>query len=147
MEPTGSRPSSRASRLIGWTLGAVATVSVLGFLVAAGVVAWIYEVALPRRSEDKTAAEQQMARENAVAARVSLTEAVKDGRLTDEEIAEAVGGPVWEVQRSESHWLLRARFDSTDPICFSYELTLPLGPGTRVTSTELPSCPAITPGG
>jgi hypothetical protein len=146
VKPTGSRPSSQTSRLIGWTLGAVVAVSVLGFLVAAGVVIWIFEVALPRNAEERAEAERELARAAGAAGQVSLSEAVRDGRLTDDEIAKAVGGPMWDVQRSASSWLLRAEYPGTDPICYSYEVRLPLGPDSRVTSTELPECPTITPG-
>jgi len=147
VKPTGSRPLSRASRLIGGTLGAVAACAILGLLLAGGVMVWYFEVSLPEQITVRAEEEREMARTAAATAPVSLTEAAKDGRLTDDEIAKAVGGPVWDVQRSASHWLLRAKYFATDPICFSYELTLPLGPGTRVTTTELPSCPTITPGG
>lgn len=135
------------SRLIGWVLGTVVAVSVLGLLVAAGVMAWMYEVTLPEHRREKTEAERAMSRTAGAAAQVALSEAAKNGGLTDDEIAKAVGGPMWDVQRSPSRWLVRAEYPGTDPICFSYEVTLPLGPGTRVTSTELPSCPTITPGG
>lgn len=147
MESTGSRPSSRAFRLVGGTLGAVASFAILGLLLAGSAMVWYFEVSLPEQIRVRAEAERKIAHTAAAAAPAALTEAARDGRLTDDEIAKAVGGPVWDVQRSESRWLLRARFEGTDPICYSYELTLPLGPGNQVTSTELPSCPTIRPGG
>ena len=41
-------------------------------------------------------------------------------------------------------WQLVVLFPGTDNLCVTYDLTLPLGAGTTVTRTELPTCPDLT---
>jgi hypothetical protein len=142
-----TQPSGRALRLIGWTLGSVVAAAALVLLLLAGLATWYFQVAAPNHRREISEAEQQMSREAAASAQTALTAAASDGRLTDDEISTAIGGPQWDVRRADASWLVRAKFEGTDPVCFSYDITLPLGPETRVTSTELPNCPAITPAG
>lgn len=136
---------SWASRLLGGALGVLVAVAVLGFLGVAGVVIWAVNVSVPGHQRETTEAEKESARQAAALAQQTLTAAAADGRLTDEEIRAAVGGPVWDLRRTDPVWVLRARFDGTEPVCFSYDITAPLGPATRVTGFELPVCPDITP--
>ncbi|HWS32079.1 MAG TPA: hypothetical protein VN408_04970, partial [Actinoplanes sp.] len=104
-----------------------------------------YGYALPDSWRETVEREQARSRQMAATTQQKLTTGAADGSLTDEEIREAVGGPGWEMQRTDPVWLLRARFDGTEPICFSFEITTPLGPATRVTATELPTCPPDLP--
>ncbi|MET0955467.1 MAG: hypothetical protein ABWY68_05910 [Cryobacterium sp.] len=132
---------------LGWALGSVVAVAVLGFLVVAGLLAWHFGVTAPNGQERIAQDEREMARDAAASAQFALGSAAADGTLTDDEIAQAVGSRVWDVQRADSDWVIRANFQGTDPLCFSFDIGLPLGPDTKATRTELPSCPKITPAG
>ena len=141
------RQATRTGRALGWTAGSVVAVAVLGLLVVAAATIWYFGVSAPNRQWAIAQAEQDMAREAAAEAQTALARAAADGRLTDDEISTAVGGPAWDIRRAEAGWALRANFQGSDPLCFSFEITMPLGPDTRVTGAELPACPEITPAG
>lgn len=111
------------------------------------VLAWVFGVSLPARQDRLADQESAMARERAAAADVALRSAAADGELTDDEIGTAVGGSVWDISRTDATWVIRAVFDATDPLCVSFDVTLPLGPDTRVTRTQLPTCPVIRTAG
>ncbi|WP_344317299.1 hypothetical protein, partial [Actinoplanes couchii] len=68
-----------------------------------------------------------------------------NARLTDEEISEAAAGTAWDLQRTDPVWVLRTDFGSSGPNCFSFDITTPLGPATRVTTTEFSTCPLVKP--
>jgi hypothetical protein len=144
MRPLGST-SSRASRLIGWTLGAVALVALLGYLVVHGAMIYLFEVSIPNGRRAKATAEQERTRQSAAERQSALTAAAADGALADDEIGQVVRVPRWDVQRADAAWVVRVEFPGVQPLCFSYEILLPLGPNTRVTTTELPTCPDIRP--
>lgn len=140
-----TRASGRAFRLVGGTLGSVVAAAVLSLLAVSTVVVWYFEVSAPNRQREISEAEHEIARKAAARAQGVLVSAAADGSLTDEDIREAIGGPQWDIRRDEMTWLVRAKFEGTEPVCFSFEIALPAGPETRVTGTELPECPAITP--
>ncbi len=143
MSPTGAKSSSRAIRLIGWTLGTVGLLALLGYLAVAGSLLWLFGVSLPAGQRAKAEAERQMAQEAAAEAQNELAAAAADGSLPDEEIRKVVGTPRWDVERTDAVWRLRVLFPAMDPVCYSYEITLPLGTEARVTSSELPTCSDI----
>lgn len=128
--------------LIGMLLAAVAVM-----LAFVAIFSWYTNVSWPDHRRQIAEAERDMARDAAAKAEGAMASAAADGRLTDDEIETAVGGPVWDVRRADLSWVIRANFHGTDPLCFSFDITLPLGPDTRVARTELPECPAITPVG
>ncbi|BCJ48485.1 hypothetical protein GCM10010168_75890 [Actinoplanes ianthinogenes] len=141
-----TRSGRRLLRLGGWALGAVAALAVLGVLLFAGGVVWLFAVALPAHARKTAEVERDMARTRGIEAQAALTRAAADGSLTDDEIHDAVGGPVWDVRRMPDRWTVRTELDGGEaPVCFSYDITRPFGPGTSVTATELPTCPPITP--
>ncbi|MDQ0364523.1 hypothetical protein [Catenuloplanes indicus] len=140
-------PRSRKSwapRLAAGALGTVVVLPLLGFLGVAGVVLWMYGVALPNHQREIAEAETELSRQAAATVQQELAMASADGRLTDEEIDEAVGG-AWDLRRTDPAWVLRARFDGTEPLCFSFEITTPLGAATEVAAIELSACPPDLP--
>jgi hypothetical protein len=137
------RRAVKGARLLGWTLATLTAGATL-VLVLPAVGSMIMLHGLREGAERTEETERQMARQWGFEARDALAAAAIDGELTDEEIREAIGGPIWDRQRLEDALVIRASYPPAE--CFSYEITLPLGPPVQVTVTELPTCPAITPG-
>ena len=136
---------SRAASVLGWSLAALVTVATLGFLVVAGLVIWLYHVALPA-GQDRTV--QQQLDDNrrwAAQAQERLVTAAADGTLSDAELKAALGRK-WVADRSGDQRLsILAEHTGTDDgrLCYTYEFTLPLGPQSGVKRTESTDCPAI----
>ena len=136
---------SRAASWFGWSLATVVAVAIVGFLVAAGLVIWLYGVALPAH-HDRTV-DWQLAdnRRWAAQAQQRLVAAAADGTLSDEELDAALGRK-WIADRSSDQRLtLVAEHTGTDEgrLCYTYVLPLPLGPQVQVTRTESTRCPVI----
>ena len=145
MAADNTRSGSRAGRLIGGSVAALAGLAVLAFLLVAGTVAWIFGVALPRHQhkiDDQSLAD---ARSLADHNQSSLASAAADGKLTDTEIT-GVFGRMWTIERSADRWAVTTRSTAgSNDVCFRFDVALPLGPATRVTHSQLPDCPLIGP--
>ncbi|MFI7596588.1 hypothetical protein [Actinoplanes sp. NPDC049681] len=142
-ENTGT--ASRALRLIGGSVATLAGLALLAFLLVAGVVVWVFGVALPRHQHAIDDESLAVARGFADRSQQRLVSAVADGELTDAEVT-AVVGTMWTDERSADRWGVTTRYPAgSKDVCFRFDIALPLGPGARVTHTELPDCPLIGP--
>ncbi|MFD7864583.1 hypothetical protein [Streptomyces sp. NPDC059783] len=84
--------------------------------------------------------------EERLAKKTGLTEyrlrtAVRDGTLTDPEIAYAAGGR-WSVERAPSTIRVAVRY-SPEEACYAYEVKQPLIDATAVRKHRLDRCPAV----
>jgi len=140
-----TRTGSRAFRLFGGSLAALAGLGVLVFLLVAGTVAWMFGVALPRHQHKIDDQSLAAARAFADRSQQRLTSAAADGKLADSEITKVVG-MMWTIERSADRWAVTTRYPAgSRDVCFRFDVPLPLGPATRVTHAELPACPLIGP--
>ncbi|MFF2196592.1 hypothetical protein [Streptomyces sp. NPDC058157] len=81
--------------------------------------------------------EDQLERDKATTGQ-GLLRAARDGTLTDEEIRRASSGSRWAVRRETGEVRVSAWFGDADPAdqCWSFVLSLPLGPGTTLTTVR-----------
>ncbi|MFE7359272.1 hypothetical protein ACFU8Q_40940, partial [Streptomyces sp. NPDC057543] len=70
-----------------------------------------------------------------------LRKAVRDGTLTDPEIAYAAGGQ-WSVEREPSAIRIVVGY-SPESVCYEYEIPDPLNASTSIHRTRLEQCPAL----
>ena len=140
---TDSSTGSRAGRLVGGAVAGVLGLGVLAVFCLAGLALWTFGVTLPDHRDETIANEKAFGRQWAAELEPRLTAAAADGKLPDAELDKAVGG-LWLIHRTASDWRVEVEFPGTEPLCFRYDIPLPLGPGTRVTRTELPTCPNFT---
>jgi hypothetical protein len=142
-DDTGS--GSRAFRLIGGSVAALAGLAALVFLLVAGTVAWMFGVALPHHQHKIDDQSLASARNLADQDQGNLASAATDGKLADSEITK-VFGSFWTIERSADRWVVTTRYlAGSRDVCFRFDVALPLGPGTGVTHSELPACPVIRP--
>jgi hypothetical protein len=140
---TDSSTRSRAVRLIGGALAGVLGLGVLALFCVAGLAWWMFAVTLPNHQDDAIDNGNALSRQRAAALEPRLTAAAADGKLSDAELDQVVRRR-WLIRRTAAEWQVVVRFQSNENLCFRYDMTLPLGPGTRVTWTELPTCPDFT---
>lgn len=145
MSTDDAGPRSRVVRLVGGAVAVLAGLAILAFLLVAGTVVWIFGVALPRHQHTINDQSVAYARGLADRSQERLTSAATDGSLTDTEISEAVGR-MWTIERSAGRWAVTTRFPTAgNDLCFRFDVALPLGPDTRVTHAELPTCQVTGP--
>ncbi|MEV8509227.1 hypothetical protein AB0368_30945 [Actinoplanes sp. NPDC051475] len=145
MSADNTGTGSRRLRLIGGSVVTLAGLALLAFLLVAGVVVWLFGVALPRHQDTVDDQSLAAARSFADHGQQKLASAVADGKLTDAEVT-AVVGTMWTIERSADRWAVTTRYPAgSKDVCFRFDIALPLGPGARVTHTELPDCPLIGP--
>lgn len=134
-----------AARLAAGSIAALAGLALVAFLLVAGVVVWLFGVALPAHQNKIDKQSLVVARSLADRGQAGLTSAAADGKLGDAEITAAVGR-MWTIERSAGRWAVTTIYPSgSRDACFRFDIALPLGPATRVTHTQLPECPLIGP--
>lgn len=137
-----TRSGSRVSRIVGGLLAALAGLVLVAALCAAGAAFWFFHSLSHHQHQlhDMSLAD---ARSAADKHQVELANAAADGTLSDHEISQVLGES-WAIDRSPGRWAItERRMLSGGYLCFRFDIPVPLGPGARVTHTELPSCPPM----
>jgi hypothetical protein len=148
-QPTLAR-GSRGPRLVGWALGAVLGLVLLGI----GAVIWFFGVAWPHSGDRARHSADDQTREVAATIARQLADRSADGQLTRAEITDVVGrlpAQVLSTQLDSNPLTVVARLHgvASGPAgsvgssrCYQFTVATPVGPASQVDSVPLAACPA-----
>jgi hypothetical protein len=144
---------SRGLRLVGWALGAVLGLALLGI----GAVIWFFGVAWPHSGDRARRSADDQTREVAATIARQLQERSVDGQLTRAEITDVVGhqpaglvsvaldgNPLAVV--AKVHGLASGPIGPVSATqCYQFTIATPVGPASQVDTVPLAACP-VEPG-